>query len=178
MNTLHITYEGEISNYDTAPIKAAVLGGLLENISDEKVNIINASVIASRRGISVVEHKESVCKNYASLLTVETRTTAGTVTAAATVLRDETHIVRVNDYWMDIVPTGGYFLFADVAGLGFDDDLEAGRYLVREAGVAAVPGSSFYDQKSLGRTKLRFAFCKNEETLREAARRLMLVHTR
>lgn len=113
MNTLHITYEGEISNYDTSPLKAAVLGGLLENISDERVNLVNAGIIASRRGINVVEHKESVCKNYASLLTVEIKNTAGTAVVASTVLRNETHIVRVNEYWMDIVPTGGYFLFAD-----------------------------------------------------------------
>ena len=32
---------------------------------------------------------------------------------AATVLRGEPHIVRVNDYWVDIVPSGGYFLFSD-----------------------------------------------------------------
>jgi D-3-phosphoglycerate dehydrogenase len=28
-------------------------------------------------------------------------------------MRGETHIVRINDYWIDVVPTGGYFLFAD-----------------------------------------------------------------
>lgn len=70
-------------------------------------------------------------------------------------------------------PEGGYFLFADVADLGFADDMAAARHLVREAGVAAVPGSSFYAGKELGRRKLRFAFCKKEETLQEAARRLM-----
>lgn len=70
-------------------------------------------------------------------------------------------------------PEGGYFLFADVADLGFADDMAAARHLVREAGVAAVPGSSFYEGKELGRRKLRFAFCKKEETLQEAARRLM-----
>jgi D-3-phosphoglycerate dehydrogenase len=113
IHTLHITFEGEISNYDTSSLKAAVLGGMLENISEERVNLINANVIASRRGISVVEHKEGVCKNYASLLTVEIRTTAAVITAAGTVLRNETHIVRVNDYWMDFVPTGGYFAFVD-----------------------------------------------------------------
>jgi D-3-phosphoglycerate dehydrogenase len=113
LSTLNITYEGEISNYDTSPLKAAVLGGLLENISEERVNLINANVIASRRGISVVERKESVCQNYASLITVETGTTSASIVAAGTVLRNETHLVRVNDYWMDFVPTGGYFLFCD-----------------------------------------------------------------
>ena len=113
MNTIQITYEGEISNYDTSSLKAAVLGGLLENISEERINLVNANIIASRRGLSVVEHKESVCRNYASLITVDIRTTSGNIIATGTVLRGETHIVRVNDYWMDFVPTGGYFAFID-----------------------------------------------------------------
>ena len=41
-----------------------------------------------------------------------------------------------------------------------------------EVGVAAVPGSSFYRHPELGRSLIRFTFCKREETLREAARRL------
>jgi aminotransferase len=46
------------------------------------------------------------------------------------------------------------------------------RYLVKEIGVAAVPGSSFYRSAEAGRTKLRFCFCKQDETLDEADRRL------
>ena len=41
------------------------------------------------------------------------KTTKGTTTVAATVLRGESHVVRVNDYWLDMVPSGGYFLFSD-----------------------------------------------------------------
>ena len=40
-------------------------------------------------------------------------TSKGTTTVAATVLRGEPHIVRINDYWLDIVPTDGYTLFSD-----------------------------------------------------------------
>jgi len=47
------------------------------------------------------------------MITVEAITSKGTSTVAGTVLRNETHIVRLNDYWIDIVPTGGYFLFSD-----------------------------------------------------------------
>lgn len=69
-------------------------------------------------------------------------------------------------------PDGGYFLFPDVTGLGFPDDISAARRLVQEVGVAAVPGSSFYQSSAEGQRRLRFAFCKKEETLREAADRL------
>ncbi len=112
--TIRIRYEGEIANYDTDPLKAAVIGGLLEGISEERVNIVNSSLIAARRGLSVIEEKEATCANYTSLLTVSITTTAGSCAVAGTIINNESHIVRVNDFWLDIVPTpGSYFLFAD-----------------------------------------------------------------
>ena len=113
MNSIQITYEGDVSQYDTNVLKASVLGGLLESISEERVNLVNANLVAARRRLSVMEQKESECENYASLITVGVTTSTGTTTVAATVIRGETHIVRVNNYWIEIVPTGGYFLFSD-----------------------------------------------------------------
>ena len=69
-------------------------------------------------------------------------------------------------------PEGAYYVMADLAAFGATDDVEFARDLVREVGVAAVPGSSFYRSADLGRTKLRFCFCKQDATLREADRRL------
>jgi aminotransferase len=69
-------------------------------------------------------------------------------------------------------PQGAYYIMTDIAGFGFGDDVEFARYLVTEVGVAAVPGSSFYRNAQLGRTKLRFCFCKKDETLAEADRRM------
>ncbi len=113
MNTIQIKYDGEISNYDTNALKAAVLGGLLEGVSEERVNLVNANLVAARRGLAVVEQKETACENYASLITIDATTSSGVTTVAATVMRGESHIVRVNNYWLDIMPTGGYFLFSD-----------------------------------------------------------------
>ncbi len=113
VKSIRIRYEGEIANYDTAILKASVLGGMLEAISEERVNLVNANVVATRRGMAVVEEKIPTCDNYTALLTLIATTSGGTTTVAATVMRGEPHIVRVNDYWIDVVPTGGYFLFAD-----------------------------------------------------------------
>lgn len=113
IKSLRIRYEGEIANYDTAILKASVLGGLLETISEERVNLVNANLVATRRGIGVVEEKIAVCENYAGLITLIATTTTGMTTVAATVMRGEPQVVRVNEYWIDIVPTGGYFLFSD-----------------------------------------------------------------
>ena len=112
--TIRIKYDGDIAGYDTNIIKATVVGGLLEGVSEERVNIVNCNVIAAKRGLTVVEEKEATCANYASLLTVEIKTTSGSWAVAGTVRQNEQHIVRVNDYWLDIVPApGSFFLFAD-----------------------------------------------------------------
>jgi D-3-phosphoglycerate dehydrogenase len=113
VSAITIKYNGEIANYDTNVLKAAVLGGLLSGISEERVNIVNANIVAARRGLTMVEQKDTTCENYTSLITVEATTNAGVTTAAGTVIRSEVHIVRVDNYWIDIVPTGGYFLFCD-----------------------------------------------------------------
>ena len=113
MSSIDIGYEGEISKYDLTAVKAAVIGGLLQEISEERINVVNANLVAKRRGLRVTEHKDSACENYTSLITVAVTTSAGVATCAGTVMRGELHIVRVNDYWIDIVPKGGYFLFSD-----------------------------------------------------------------
>jgi D-3-phosphoglycerate dehydrogenase / 2-oxoglutarate reductase len=111
---IRIKYEGDIANYDSNPIKAAVLGGLLEGISEERVNIVNCNVIAAKRGLTIIEEKEVVCSNYASLITIEITTDAGTYAVAGTVMHNESHIVRVNQFWLDIVPIpGSYLLFSE-----------------------------------------------------------------
>jgi aspartate/methionine/tyrosine aminotransferase len=71
-------------------------------------------------------------------------------------------------------PSGAYYIMTDISTFGFADDVEFARYLVKDVGVAAVPGSSFY-KSGAGRTKLRFCFCKKDETLAEADRRLQLL---
>ena len=70
-------------------------------------------------------------------------------------------------------PAGAYYAMTDVRGLlerlQLEDDTALARYLVREAGLAGVPGSSFYpDGVTQGRHQLRFVFCKRMETLRRA----------
>jgi N-succinyldiaminopimelate aminotransferase len=73
-------------------------------------------------------------------------------------------------------PAGTYFITTDVRGLGEKDGMEFCRALPRRAGVVAIPSSVFYDDQDAGRTQVRFAFCKKEEVLREALRRLAGMH--
>jgi aminotransferase len=75
-------------------------------------------------------------------------------------------------------PQGAYYIMADIRPFGADDDSEFARFLTAEVGVAPVPGSSFYHDQALGRTKIRFTFSKREETLRAAAERLLTLRVR
>jgi len=69
-------------------------------------------------------------------------------------------------------PRGAYYIMTDISAFGFPDDVAFARHLVKEIGVAAVPGSSFYRNPADGRTHLRFTFCKKETTFQAAAERL------
>jgi aminotransferase len=75
-------------------------------------------------------------------------------------------------------PRGAYYVMTETDGLGWDDDVAFSRHLVQEIGVAAVPGSSFYNDPLDGRRQVRFAFCKRDETLDEAERRLARLRPR
>ena len=69
-------------------------------------------------------------------------------------------------------PQGAYYIMTDISAFAFPDDLSFAKYLVKEIGIAAVPGSSFYRDPAAGRTQLRFAFCKKETTFQAAEERL------
>jgi aspartate/methionine/tyrosine aminotransferase len=71
-----------------------------------------------------------------------------------------------------ITPAGAYYVMTDASALGLGNGTAAADVLVRQARVAAVPGSSFYSRPELGSSKLRFSFSKKLETLHEAGRRL------
>jgi aspartate/methionine/tyrosine aminotransferase len=69
-------------------------------------------------------------------------------------------------------PDGAYYIMTDISGFGFRSDLEFTQHLIREMGVAVVPGSSFYSHPELGAQQVRFCYCKRDETLQAAAERL------
>ena len=73
------------------------------------------------------------------------------------------------------LPRGAYYVMTDISAFGFPDDLAFSHYLLSEIGVAAVPGSSFYRDPKDGEQQVRFAFCKRDQTLDEAAKRLSKV---
>jgi aminotransferase len=71
------------------------------------------------------------------------------------------------------IPGGAYYIMTDISAFDFPDDMSCAKHLVKEVGVASVPGSSFYNRPEIGAHQVRFAFCKTDSTLDEAARRLL-----
>jgi len=78
-------------------------------------------------------------------------------------------------------PRGAYYILTDVGhfikALGLPDDTTFAMWLIKEVGVATVPGSSFYAHPELGRTKIRFCFPKTDDMLIEAGERLQKLRT-
>ena len=80
------------------------------------------------------------------------------------------------DIGFDVYPPDGtYFVTTDIAPLGGTDGIDFCLNLPERAGVVAIPSALFYDDESEGRTKVRFAFCKRQETLEEALKRLRVL---
>jgi len=71
------------------------------------------------------------------------------------------------------MPEGAYYVMCDISEFDFANDIEFTKHLIREIGVAVVPGSSFYHDTAIGSQLVRFCFCKKDETLEAAAERLM-----
>ena len=77
-------------------------------------------------------------------------------------------------------PDGAYYIMTDISGFGFADDVAFTQHLIRDIGVAVVPGSSFYRQsdhsqkqgQKQGSQQVRFTYCKRAETLQAAAEKL------
>lgn len=109
-----IEYNGELAEYDCRPLRAALIKGLLAPITEERVNLVNAPLIARARGLNISEQKESgpAHETYTNLIAVKLTTAAGQTTVGGTVMRGEPHLVLVDGYWVDVAPVEGFFLFS------------------------------------------------------------------
>jgi aminotransferase len=70
------------------------------------------------------------------------------------------------------MPQGAYYVFTDISAFGYRTDIEFTHYMVKDIGVAVVPGSSFFSRSELGHKYVRFCFSKKNETLYAARERL------
>ena len=105
VRTLTLEIAGELAEYDGSPLTAAVLRGLLETATTERVNLVNAGALARARGITVVERKTPDAGAYAAQLSISSETRDGTIAVAGTVAAGEPRITRLGEYRLDMEPT-------------------------------------------------------------------------
>ncbi len=107
VNEVYTTYVGEVTAHDTAPVTLAILKGILEPMVGESVNYVNASFIASERGVKVVEAKASRPEEFANLVSVDVRTNGTTLTVQGTLsARRDPRIVKIDRYFVEVAAAG------------------------------------------------------------------------
>lgn len=105
-STYEIVYSGELAETTTEPIRLATVAGLLEGVSEERVTPVNAMLLARERGLVVNQRTHPDAERYAALLELHVTTSDGqTHTFGGTAVQDESHIVQVDGYWLDLVPS-------------------------------------------------------------------------
>jgi D-3-phosphoglycerate dehydrogenase len=107
---IEITYSGELAEHDTAALRASVIRGLLEPVSEENITLVNATIVARNRGLRITERKSSGQESYASLVTVRVETSRGSALVGGTIINGMPTIVQINDDRVDVIPTGGQVL--------------------------------------------------------------------
>ncbi|CAN6931860.1 unnamed protein product [Brassica oleracea] len=89
--------------------------------------------------------------------------------------KKEILVKGLKEVGFEVFPSNGtYFVVVDHTPFGFGDDVAFCEYLIKEVGVVAIPTSVFYLNPEEGKNLVRFAFCKDEETLRSAIERMKL----
>jgi len=107
IEAVDVSYCGEIASEDVGPITRAVLTGILTPILSERVNYVNAPVIAEARGLRVTESRSPGTGDFTSLLSINAETDKGSKEISGTLFgRSEIRIVRFDGYPVDLVPEG------------------------------------------------------------------------
>ncbi len=105
VRTLTLEIAGDLAEHDASPLTAAVLRGLLETTTTERVNLVNAGALAKARGITVVERKTPDAGAYSARLTLSADDGDGRQLAVAgTVAGGEPRITGLGDYRLDMEP--------------------------------------------------------------------------
>lgn len=103
---VELAYEGELAAWESAPLRAGFLAGLLERVLDQPVNLINAALVARERGIALTESRREESEDFASLLRARVETTGGAFLIAGTIIgRGEPRITHLEGYRVDLAPS-------------------------------------------------------------------------
>jgi D-3-phosphoglycerate dehydrogenase len=118
---IEISFMGALADIDTRMLETAVLKGLLQMVTPESVNFVNAGLYAEQRGIGVTVTKKGESRDYVNLIKVKTPTDDGPVTIGGTLVgkKNEPRLVSLYDYDLDMAPSRymAFFRYEDVPGM-------------------------------------------------------------
>ncbi len=99
LRRIAIEYHGDMLEFATSPMTAAVLKGAITNLTDELVTYVNAHLFAQKRGVKIDETRSSAHKDYTNLMTVHYETSAGKTSISATVFgSSDARVVRIDRF--------------------------------------------------------------------------------
>jgi D-3-phosphoglycerate dehydrogenase len=117
---VEINYVGKVTEYDVTPLTTAMLKGLLTPILKDDVNFVNASFVASDRGIKVVESKTKTSEDFSSLIKLRVKSVEGMNVVSGTIFgKTLPRILRLNDFYLEAIPEGHILMIEneDVPGV-------------------------------------------------------------
>ena len=113
LQRVHIEYLGEISNFELSPLRAAVIVGMFERVSDEKVTIVNADRFAEQYGIRIDEERGPAREPYANLVVVQIVGAEGEMRVAATHTPEGVRVVSIGEFdGVELSPAAARYVLA------------------------------------------------------------------
>ena len=100
-DSVKLTYAGEISAWDGGPIRTAVLAGLLEAVTDQRVNAVNADVVAGERGLTVEEQHVDAADPFASMVSLELGEGVERLVLSGSSAHGRPHLAALGDFAID-----------------------------------------------------------------------------
>jgi len=107
VETLELTFEGQVADYDCRILGLSVLKGLFTPVSAEPVSFVNAPQLAAERGLAVRETKTSSSRDYVNLISIRGVLGGRTVAVAGTLSgrSEQPRIVGIDDHIVDLPPS-------------------------------------------------------------------------
>ncbi|NLE43990.1 MAG: phosphoglycerate dehydrogenase [Chloroflexi bacterium] len=110
LSQVEVTYAGRLADLNTDPLRALLIKGLLQPATETQITLVNANLIARERGLHVVERKIEEAGHYANLITVRFQDNGAVRKVSGTTVRDEPHIVQIDEYQIDFTLRGHQLL--------------------------------------------------------------------
>lgn len=111
LGLMELTAHGPVADFDLSYLQASALKGLLDGVVNERINLVNARLIARQRGLSLSERRlRHHTERYENMLTLKVADGERQRLVRGSVLQGEPHIVSIDDLWVDFIAAGNFLL--------------------------------------------------------------------